>query len=466
MKKTKTVDFVVKNDLCTACGGCSGICPKDAISMQINTHGIYTPVIDENKCIDCGLCVKVCPGYKFDYTEHQQRVFGTSDVDPDIGHCIEAWAGECTDQEIHEKSQSGGFVSAMILFCIEKGLADGAIVTKWSEADPFRPELYIAKTRSEVLDAVGSKYNPIPAAKMIKEVLKKEGRYIFVGTPCQIQSFRKAEKINPKIKERIVLYLGLHCLKVFNYHYHDQILAKIHEQKKDISYFRFRDKIWRGWPCDMRLSNKSGKHYDLTGPFSRWWARSYFSNYRCQLCFDKFNEFSDISCGDCRVASKYGKDKLKDAFYNNLGKSDMVIRTERGKKIFHQALEAKVFQASECELKDIIHTVAVAEKKLGLNDFRIFTKIFGLSFPDYGVRFDLTKGKDRLIDILLKPWSIIASAHYYLCYQWIQYTWFRNLLKKMPHKLLFYIAMAREIPVGHVFFRRKSGLTVTKLKDK
>ena len=466
MKALKTVQFVVDKHLCTACGGCCGVCPEEAIRMEIDAYGIYTPIINLEKCSECGLCVQVCPGHEFNYWEYQERVFNAKEVDPAIGHYIDLWAGETTDPEIHYKSQSGGLISAMLIYCLEKGIADGAVVTRWSKSDPFKPEVYIAKNREEVLDAVGSKYNPIPAAKILRELINLDGKYIFVGTPCQIQSLRKAEKLFPQLRKKVMLYLGLHCAKVFNYHYHDQIIYKIKDTKNNINSFRFRDKAWRGWPCDMRLINKNGQVYNLTGPFSRSWAWSFFSNYRCQLCFDKFNEFSDISCGDCRVASKYGTTNLKDVYYkNNPGKSDIVIRSQRGKVLFDSLVQGGYFKAEPTERADIIKTVKVAEKKLGVNDFRLFAKLFKLAYPYYGVKFILSEPKDRALDMFLKPWSVIASSHYYLCHTWMKSSLFRNVLKRIPHKLLFVVSSARELPVSHVYFRRTIKFDASKMKE-
>ena len=49
---------------CTSCQMCAAVCPKDAITIQLNENGFYRPYLDAEKCVDCGLCVRVC--YKFD----------------------------------------------------------------------------------------------------------------------------------------------------------------------------------------------------------------------------------------------------------------------------------------------------------------------------------------------------------------------------------------------------------------
>jgi len=49
--------MVAKNNpnKCLYCGGCVGVCPVQAITL--NDTKI---VIDKNKCINCGACVKIC----------------------------------------------------------------------------------------------------------------------------------------------------------------------------------------------------------------------------------------------------------------------------------------------------------------------------------------------------------------------------------------------------------------------
>lgn len=46
-----------EHDRCVACGVCVKVCPKDAISIY---KGCYA-VVDEEQCIGCGICEKNCP---------------------------------------------------------------------------------------------------------------------------------------------------------------------------------------------------------------------------------------------------------------------------------------------------------------------------------------------------------------------------------------------------------------------
>lgn len=46
---------------CCGCTACYSICPRSAISMQPDEEGFDYPVIDEEKCVRCEMCIKVCP---------------------------------------------------------------------------------------------------------------------------------------------------------------------------------------------------------------------------------------------------------------------------------------------------------------------------------------------------------------------------------------------------------------------
>ncbi len=47
--------------LCCGCTACFAVCPQKAISMVEDDEGFEYPKINENKCVRCYLCMKVCP---------------------------------------------------------------------------------------------------------------------------------------------------------------------------------------------------------------------------------------------------------------------------------------------------------------------------------------------------------------------------------------------------------------------
>lgn len=50
-----------RNEECCGCTACYAICPKRAITMIEDTEGFEYPKIEEDKCVKCYLCLKVCP---------------------------------------------------------------------------------------------------------------------------------------------------------------------------------------------------------------------------------------------------------------------------------------------------------------------------------------------------------------------------------------------------------------------
>ena len=50
-----------RKEECCGCTACYAICPKEAISMVEDEEGFEYPKIDENKCVHCYQCIKVCP---------------------------------------------------------------------------------------------------------------------------------------------------------------------------------------------------------------------------------------------------------------------------------------------------------------------------------------------------------------------------------------------------------------------
>ena len=59
------------------------ICPAAAISMETDSEGFRMPVIDSGKCVDCGMCRKVCPSLNGESSNSgTPEIYGIS-ADPD-----------------------------------------------------------------------------------------------------------------------------------------------------------------------------------------------------------------------------------------------------------------------------------------------------------------------------------------------------------------------------------------------
>ncbi len=181
MNENKTISSVAKDGLCTGYGTCVALCPNDAIEMVIDEKkGVYVPKLDGRKCNNCGICMKVCPGHEVDFKGLNLEIFGKEPEDILIGNYLNCYVGHATDYDIRYNSASGGLVTALLIFALEEGLIDGALVTRMKKDKPLEPEPFIARTREEIIEARGSKYCPVPANVALREILEAEEGERFV----------------------------------------------------------------------------------------------------------------------------------------------------------------------------------------------------------------------------------------------------------------------------------------------
>ena len=59
-KKDLPVLFERKEECC-GCTACYAICPQEAVSMVEDEEGFEYPLVNEDRCIRCYMCLKVCP---------------------------------------------------------------------------------------------------------------------------------------------------------------------------------------------------------------------------------------------------------------------------------------------------------------------------------------------------------------------------------------------------------------------
>lgn len=50
-----------RKEECCGCTACYAACPKSAITMEEDNEGFMYPIIQENRCVRCHICLSVCP---------------------------------------------------------------------------------------------------------------------------------------------------------------------------------------------------------------------------------------------------------------------------------------------------------------------------------------------------------------------------------------------------------------------
>ena len=351
-----TIRPVVRHKLCTGCGTCAGICPRDAIVMVVNVRqGSYVPRLDKDRCTDCGLCHAVCPGHSVDFEGFNAKLFGDIPEDIALGRYLGCYVGHATDRDVRYNGASGGLVSSLLLFALAEGLIDGALVTRMRRDHPLQPEPFLARTREEILSAAGSKYCPVAANTVLKEIEKDASRVAVVGLPCHIHGIRKAEQSIPTLAGRIRYRISIACSLDFSFRGTVRFLRSLGIAPDSVATLQYRG---RGWPGSVLVRLRDGTA--RTVPYPDCYRQlGPYSLRRCTLCSDMLGELSDLTCGDAWLPALMRTDTR--------GSSFVVSRTPPAEELLEAAASKEVVRLSELGLGELLasqHHAVFKKRKL------------------------------------------------------------------------------------------------------
>ncbi len=218
-------DEVVTSGLCTGCAGCVIACPHDVLGYD-DTNGVYKPLhleeeLGQSDCIHgqkgCTSCTRACPRFRDWEPQADAHLFGRAREEHEVsGIAKDVLLARATDGTVHEQGQDGGLVSAILIWALEKGEIDAALVS-YLEGDgtSWKAVPGVARTREEVLASAGSRYTYSANTMAYGEAVAAGAEKIaLVGMSCMssvppIMAARKAGKV----ARRLSLNIGLLCSK-------------------------------------------------------------------------------------------------------------------------------------------------------------------------------------------------------------------------------------------------------------
>src|SRR5437867_2005057 len=230
---------VVTSGLCTGCAGCVVACPHDVLDYR-DTDGVYKPFhleeeLGPGNCghgqRGCTSCTRACPRFRAWEPEVDQFLFGRPRQAVEVeGITKDVILARATDATVAEVGQNGGIVSAILIWALEHGYIDAALVS-YLEGDgtTWKAVPGVARTKEEILAAAGSRYT-YSANTMAYDAAVEAGadKIALVGMSCQssvapVMAARKAGKV----ARRFALNIGLLCSKTFD----DAIFEELFEAK-------------------------------------------------------------------------------------------------------------------------------------------------------------------------------------------------------------------------------------------
>jgi len=367
-----------------------------------NREGNYLPrMVAEIDTKTADRIWAACSGKEFNFAEYNKFLYKeAAHFHTYTGSYQNIYIGYSTDEHIRHNAASGGILSAVLIYLLEKGKIDGVVTLRMSHQKPWLSQAFIATTKHEILEAAQSKYTISSVNEILTEVEKFDGPLAYVGIPPQVQSIRKLQKNNdPAVKNIRYIFgpfygntLYFSSIRSFLKTYHEKDFTQIKKL-----YFRYGE-----WPGNMRIEMQSGRIIEL---------KKFHANYLIPFhllknslyCTDFTNEFTDISGGDAwaPVYEERGK-----------GFSMIVTRTRQGQQILDEMIKEGRLSADIITEEEAIkmHSHGYDFKKRG-SFIRIkFRKLTGKSIPDWGYEMSGFGISRYFVEIIISTMFVLMGT--------------------------------------------------------
>ncbi len=364
---------------CCGCRSCEQICPQQCISMREDYEGFRYPVVDENKCIHCGLCVSRCPmlnAPKFRAKLDSPKVY----------------AVRSKNENVLLQSSSGGMFSVLAKFVLnENGAVFGCAfdenliarhicVENEADLDKLRGSKYVASDTNSTYAKV-------------KKLLNEDRKVLYSGCGCQIAGLHKflGKDYDNLLTMEIVCH-GTPSQKLFSKHLEalSQTLGE-----KIISYeFRNKQDGW-GLNCKIKTKTKTIFLPADKDPYYASFLRGRTYRPCCYEChFANSNKMADITVGDF-----WGIELFHPSFYDRRGISGVMLNTVFGKKTWDSVCHCVEYISSDFEKFSRRNGNLNAPTKKPLCRDGIYKGIDEIPYVIYSKKLQL-HGKEKLISLM------------------------------------------------------------------
>jgi len=327
---------LAQKSLCSGCAACAAVCSRNAITMQPDAEGFLSPQIDCAKCVECGLCQKVCP----------VLVRNTPRIP------LSVYAACALDDGVRLQSSSGGVFTLLARQVIENGgIVFGAAIRK----SDLMVAHQSAETEEELAALRGSKYVQSDVGdtyRQAKQQLDVGRQVLYSGTPCQIAALRRVLGRD---------YPNCLCVEVICHaapsplawqRYLAERKAKARRRTgapecginpRRIS-FRRKDFGWKRYSLSMRFMDDTEHLADrFSDPFLRGFSAELFNRSSCHQCAVR-----ELRSGaDLTIADYWNVHEKFPGMDDDKGTSVILVNTEKGMSAWTGIRASCRFEASD-----------------------------------------------------------------------------------------------------------------------
>lgn len=369
---------------CSGCHACYSICPKKCINMVRDEEGFLYPEVVEEKCINCGLCEKICP------------ILNLRSADKKIED-ISAYAMINNDEEVRLKSSSGGVFTLLANYVIERG----GVVFGVGYDDSFNVVHKMADNKDAICEFRGSKYVQSVIGdtyNLAKENLEEGKLVLFTGTSCQIgglYAFLNKDYEN-LITQDIVCHGVPSSLVWKKYVDYRTSLAKA-----NISNISFRNKEngWKRYLITFKYDN--GTKYCspiYQDPFMRLFLDGYSLRPSCYECSYK----GKIRQSDITLADFWGVNNVAPEMDDDKGTSLVFINSKKGENIFNEIKSNIKFMPVDIDDAIKYNVSTIKSSTPAKNREQFFVDLHSLGFDKIAKKYCRTKKSSIVRNVLSK----------------------------------------------------------------
>lgn len=302
---------------CCGCKACGDICAKNAITFHTDQEGIWYPMVDKDKCVDCGLCEKVCPVLHPDFSELGNSSKPTTYIlqAPDATDRLASASGAAYTILARVVFEQGGYVAGHI----------------WEGKSNVKS--YISSNPEDLNILRGTKYLQSDTEgifKAVRDALKTGKLVFFSGCPCQIAAMKRyLRKEYDNLISADFTCMGIDSPLAFAKYF--ESLER--EYGAELIFFKAKAKEV-GW---KHLTNKAifanGRtHFGINGDDANLKA-TFLDVLVRPSCYDcKFKGFPRIS--DITIGDYWRRSQDYDPLDDNTGTSYAILNNKKAEDFF------------------------------------------------------------------------------------------------------------------------------------